>query len=823
MKKHIYIGILVFSIRLLIAPDALAQTYIFDDLHEEFQTTGAWQENRDSSQCHALTDQRTESSLVETARATWILNLPESAAYSVSVWYSDGVNSVSDARYIINHAGGADLINLNQQTHGGMWISLGSFSFDATPAAGSIVLSNQSSSEGQTVVADAIRLVREGTTYDRSYQAMWLSSWSAGFLSQWQTNTMIQMARTNHVNALFPEVRKTGDAYYLSSIEPRASNMNSSYLDPLADIINQAHDTSEGKQSMEVHAWLVPYRVWSGSDLSKLPSGHILRKHPDWVTRDYSGMDSTEVLDPGVPAVQDYLVEVILEIAENYDVEGIHFDYIRYFGNQYGYHPKSVARFNRLYERSGTPEPNDPEWSDFRREQILTLTRRVYARVKQVRWNIKMSAATITWLPAPPEGDFTQTRPYDEVLQDWPKMLAEGSLDLNCPMNYMRDHDPEQKEGFRQWTAFTASVRAGRHAIIGPGSYLNTIPNNITQMNYARDFPGIDGNILYRYGASCSEREEDESWRTIRSDVFDERRDIPEAEWLTDPSFGILCGVVRDPEGFAVDGAEVTLSEEGLEPIISDGSGFYAFLKLPVGPGSATASFGEAQNTELYTISAGTVTTLDIILDLPTATPTPTPEERPSWTPTPTPHETPVGTPIPTATPLLNPTPTFIPGSEILIDDDDILEGQVPGWTETGFGKSTWGSGYYDGEKHFSDLAYPPDSYFTWSFGNLPAGDYQIYVWTQGAQMDKQADYEILSDEGNSHLTRSVSQWYEIGENGWRQVAGPNDRVYLSGLTTITLDNSSVNAGGAGSCYADACKVVGPYVSSETWHLIRTY
>lgn len=504
------------------------------------------------------------------------------------------------------------------------------------------------------------------------YQAMWAYAWGTGFLNASQTDTMIQVARDNNVNALFPQMRKTADAYYLSDIEPRASNISSGYADPLADILAKAHDTSGGKQRIEVHAWIVPYRVWvSGTP----PANHVLNRHPEWRTKSYAGVVSNEVLDPGIPEAQDYIVDVILEIIRKYNVDGVHYDYIRYLARDQGYNEISVNRFNALYGRSGTPSPSDAQWSEFRREQIRAVVRKVYAKAKQVRWNVNMSASTITWIPAPPSGDFTQTRPYYDVFQDWPSMLAEGSLDLNCPMNYMRESVSSQKQGYRSWTDFTASVRAGRHAIIGPGSYLNTIADNVIQMQYAVGVNGIVGTNIYRYGFSCVEQTEPESWAAIRAGVYNARRNVPTATWLTNPTFGIVCGTVKDSNGAVLDGGTVTLGNGASGTIKTDGTGFYAFLKVNPGVGySAKAQYGSAESTKYFLIEPGKVTTLDFTLTVPTATPTRTatitPTPQPSDTPTRTPTRdpslpsatmTPTRTDTPSATPTRTPTPTSSP------------------------------------------------------------------------------------------------------------------------------------------------------------------
>src|SRR5690606_18644407 len=54
------------------------------------------------------------------------------------------------------------------------------------------------------------------------------------------------------------------------------------------------------------------------------------------------------MLDPGVPEVRDYVVAVVEELVREYDVDGIHLDYVRYPSPDYGYHPRARAAFEEL-------------------------------------------------------------------------------------------------------------------------------------------------------------------------------------------------------------------------------------------------------------------------------------------------------------------------------------------------------------------------------------------------------------------------------------------------------------------------------------------
>jgi uncharacterized lipoprotein YddW (UPF0748 family) len=640
----------------LLCTCSFAETVIVDNRSDDFSTTGSWSTGSFTGY-HVTNYEFSLTELSETATATWIFEVTAAGTYEVAVWYVQGDNRATDAKYTIHHDSGSSDVYLDQTTNGAQWVVLGSYSFPA--AGGSITLSNESATAGDAVIADAVRLVRSGTTYGDAYQGMWIYSWGAGILSESQTDTMMTIARTNSLNIIFPQVRKAGDAYYISSTEPFASNIEAGYADPLADIITKAHDTSGGKQYIEVHAWIVPYRVWRDS-MGTPPANHVLSEHPDWIGQTDTGStsDGSIYLDPGHPEVLDYVVDVVAEIAANYDVDGIHFDYFRYPGTQWGYNPTAVARFNALYGKSGQPATSDPDFNDFRRDQIRQMGRKAYATVKAIDWDIKMSAATIQWGACP--ADFTQSSPYTSIFQDWVGFMDEGLLDMNVLMNYKREHVTDQAQDYRDWTQKLASTKAGRYAVNGPGVYMNSIHNSVTQILYGLDTPGIDGTNFYVYHQTNMDGDPaDDFWATIRADCFTQQRSVPTASWIDTPSQGILKGTVT-ANGSVVDGGSITLSNGTTGTIQTDGTGFYAFLKLDPGAGfTATASVsGFADMAQSFDITAGTVTTLDFVFQDATATPTPTETVEATATSTGTPTATDTATEIPTATETETPLPT---------------------------------------------------------------------------------------------------------------------------------------------------------------------
>lgn len=594
---------------LIPAATCFSETVIIDNESQNgFTTSGSWLTGN-SAGFHVTNYLYADLAATSSTAARWTPTFESGGDFNISVWYAQGSNRPNDASYTVEHASGSTVVPVNQEMNGAQWFPLGTFSMPAT--GGSVRVSNQSAKTPGAVIADAVKFERVGTTYGDLYQGMWVYAWGAGILSPTETDAMIATARANNHNAIFVQVRKVGDSLYLSDTEPMSSNVTPGY-DPLADVLAKAHDTSGGKQRIEVHAWMVPYRVWTTSSGTTPPAGHVWHEHPEWrgQTNTGSTSDGSWYLDPGAPGVSDYLADVASEVVTKYDVDGIHWDYFRYSGTQWGYNPLAVARFNTLYGRTGPPATTDAQFSDFRRDQIRQMGRKVYAAVKAVRWNCKMSAATINW--GAYNGDFTATSTYSSVMQDWPGFMEEGLLDMNVLMNYKREHVLDQKNDYRDWCALLATANGGRHAINGPGIYMNYIANSTTQILHGLGLPGIVGTVGYVYHqTNVLPNDPTNFWTTMRRDTpFGQRRNVPDAPWISSPTQGILRGRILQRDcGTTIDGASVTI--DGVGTIKTDATGGFAFLKL--NPGSYTARVNAPGHTNFqlpFTITAGQVTSL---------------------------------------------------------------------------------------------------------------------------------------------------------------------------------------------------------------------
>ncbi len=347
------------------------------------------------------------------------------------------------------------------------------------------------------------------------FRGLWVDAFHSGIKTPEQTSELVARAKESNINALIVQVRKRGDAYYSSTIEPRASDLAGDY-DSLADVIEKAH-----KAGIEVHAWISVYDVFADSKFYKTVAEHVVNKHPEWLMRTRDSKTSLQagkmLLDPGIPEVRQYTRSVVMDIANRYDIDGLHLDNVRYLGQDTGYNAISLGRFNTEQAKTGSPEETDSAWSGWRREQITTLVREIYHDVTAAKPGVKVSASVFG----------NRSVAYDQFFQDWNAWLDEGIIDFAVPMIFALDD-----EAFKAAAKNALSCAHGRHVYIGQGAWRLPIDQTQHQLEFART-SGAQGVVLYSYsylsqpGSSSSPS----MLGTLRSSLFSQADTIPTLPW----------------------------------------------------------------------------------------------------------------------------------------------------------------------------------------------------------------------------------------------------------------------------------------------------
>lgn len=347
-------------------------------------------------------------------------------------------------------------------------------------------------------------------------RGLWVDAFHPGIMTPAQTAEMVAKAKDAGFNAIFVQVRKRGDAYYTSTIEPRADNVQPGY-DALADVIGKAH-----KAGIEVHAWVSVLDVFVDSSQYYSKAGHVAMNHPDWLMKTKEGSttlrDHKVMLDPGIPEARRYTVSVIADIVRRYDVDGIHLDNVRYMSENSGYSAASLAAFNRQFSKAGTPDEKDAAWSDWRRAQVTQMVREIHTAVSALKPGVKLSASVFG----------RRNVAHDYFFQDWDAWMSEGILDFAVPMVFALD-DKEYQSSVDDVLA----CAHGRQICIGQGAWRLKNDQTIRQIEYARA-KGAAGVVVYNYDYTARpDKDGATTLGAIKARLFAKPDATPAMSWKT--------------------------------------------------------------------------------------------------------------------------------------------------------------------------------------------------------------------------------------------------------------------------------------------------
>lgn len=340
-------------------------------------------------------------------------------------------------------------------------------------------------------------------------RGVWVHAFDPTLKSEAGIITMLDRVAAAGANTVIVEVIRRHDAFFPSRVLPRAVDPDyDPQFDALSAVVAHAH-----ARELAVHAWYPAMPAWhSGYATIPYPPNWTWAQHgphaadgQQWVSRSVTG-EWGDYLDPGVPAVQDFVVAIGAELAAH-GVDAVHVDYLRYEGAEWGYHPVALARFQAETGRSDVPDPADPQWSQWRRNQTTEIIRRLQAAVTDVDPEVGVSAALIAWGDGPVgQRTFASTPAYAQVFQPWEEWVLAGYVDVAMPMLYFRED--RHAHFYRNWLTYLQALDQTADAVIAPGqgSFLNEVDASLDQLSLVG---GLDGSVLYSYQDTTSAEPKD--------------------------------------------------------------------------------------------------------------------------------------------------------------------------------------------------------------------------------------------------------------------------------------------------------------------------
>jgi len=357
-------------------------------------------------------------------------------------------------------------------------------------------------------------------------RAVWVTRWD--YKTPEDIKRIIKNCASLHCNIVFFQVRGNATVFYRSKLEPWAWELTSTGpattgrdpgFDPLALAVEEAH-----RHGLELHAYMNVFPGWRGQKYPPPEAGQLWTRHPEWFMVDRRGRKMIprdhevdprvktfySFLNPANPDVQDHVVAVFREVAEHYDVDGIHLDYVRYPGEigDFSYDPVSLRRFRE--ETGKTPDEAPELWRRWRGDQVSRVVARIYDECKKVSPDLLISAAVG---PDP-------IRARDVMMQrafDW---LAAGKLDAAVPMIYTT----ERAVVARSVSEYVSNAR-GR--LVFAGLMVGSDAKSLVEQISAARMSGAHGIALFSYSLLFPHHKPNKTARALRAVPFRQRARVP--------------------------------------------------------------------------------------------------------------------------------------------------------------------------------------------------------------------------------------------------------------------------------------------------------
>lgn len=325
------------------------------------------------------------------------------------------------------------------------------------------------------------------------FRSFWLTTaasldWPRGNTpaeQQQSLRNIILRAKAMGMNAVIFQIASRGDAYYRSDRLPWAATLTGTIgRDPGWDPLQFAIDLCQAN-GMELHAWFNVFNIGTATVTEPGAPKHITETNPEWTV----SMDGSRWLDPAYPGARDWVMANLIELISKYDIDAIHFDFLRYGGS----YPNDFSNWL-------TYGGNFNVLADWRRNNVNDIPRRTMAYVLANKPWVKVGSAPIGHYRS--SGGWSALYGYSAVAQDARGWMREGTNDYVVPQNYWTIYNgppytssPEHSWITRDW----AKETYGRHLYMGIGAYVSGTVPQIPRMIDTTRVNNVLGQVYFRW------------------------------------------------------------------------------------------------------------------------------------------------------------------------------------------------------------------------------------------------------------------------------------------------------------------------------------
>ena len=240
--------------------------------------------------------------------------------------------------------------------------------------------------------------------------------------------SMAQLAKLNF-NTVYPVVWNSGYALHPSSVARRVGSpqiyRGAQNQDPLQEIIYQGHRNGLSVMPWFEFGFMVP------------ESSELALAHPDWLSVKANGDTTANSaggenawLNPLHPEVQKFLTDLVMEVVDKYDVDGIQFDDHMSLPRDFGYDRYTKALYKQETGKTVPSNSADQAWMRWRADKITEFIGDLHDAVKTRKPKTVFSVS-------PNYQDFA----YKFSLQDWLAWVRQDFVDEIVMQVYRDDYN----------------------------------------------------------------------------------------------------------------------------------------------------------------------------------------------------------------------------------------------------------------------------------------------------------------------------------------------------------------------------------------------
>lgn len=316
---------------------------------------------------------------------------------------------------------------------------------------------------------------------------------------------MLDICVAYNLNAIIFQVRTTNDAFYESKLNPYSRYFTGIEGEkPPFDVLTWIISETK-KRNIQFHAWCNPYRVSLNGTLSQeeylstCDDMNFAKQHPEYLVLDKNGK---LILNPALQEVKDFIIASMVELVENYDIDGIHFD--DYFYPYSGLHKE--------HDDQQQFKTQELDLGDFRRKNVNDVIEGVYKSIHKVNPSIRFGVSPFGIWKNNKESEYgSNTAPacsesYYGQYADTLTWIKEKYVDYVVPQIYWEfGHKIAPFADICDFWSNECSkydidlyIGHGAYRLGNDGEFSNKF-EIVNQLKYANQYKAIKGNVFFTY------------------------------------------------------------------------------------------------------------------------------------------------------------------------------------------------------------------------------------------------------------------------------------------------------------------------------------